>query len=118
MLRIDFISNLLPFPNKKFIKLENGVGILFGEKNKAPQNYIDVSEYFTQIYSAFFTPWVGWSNEVRTYIMNYQKTTSDMKVMYYSTMFYKGKTTDYFSNTPSETLEVGSCCYIITGKTK
>ena len=112
------LSNLLPFPSKKFIKLENGVGILFGEKDRALQNYVDVSEYFTQVYSAYFTPWIGWTNEIRAYIMNYLKTTSDMKVIYYSKVLYRDKSTDYFSTTPSETLEVGSCCYVIVGRVK
>ena len=50
--------------------------------------------------------------------MNYLKTTSDMKVIYYSKVLYGDKSTDYFITTPSETLEVGSCCYIIVGKAK
>ena len=89
---IDYLlSNLFEFPY--LIKLKNNKGILFGFKETALRNYIDVSSYFSKVYFANFNN-ASYRKMNSSTTVSLLKVTSDMKVIFHSPSSYNENPTD------------------------
>ena len=95
------MENLFEFPY--LLKLKDNKGILFGFKNAAARNYIDVSPYFSKVYFANFNN-ANYSKTTALKTFSLQKVTQDMKVLFHGSdrlgqSFYNEEPSEeYFSS--------------------
>ena len=99
------------------LKLNNNIGIIFGDKYSAAKNYIDVSKYFSHVYTANISPIITSPTEQKYNICQYQDF-KEGKVLYNSaTIFESGSVSTHYSPLPDDGTYC-SCSFFIVGDLK
>ena len=99
------------------LKLDDNIGIIFGDKYSGEKNYIDVSKYFSRVYTANFSSIITDPTVQKYNICQYQDF-KEGKVLYnVMKIFEDGSVTTHYSPLPDNGFYC-SCSFFIVGALK